>query len=141
VQSRRRSWREPDSRRARKKIEEFVKRSSSNHRASERMLTSWQVSTALGENVRSERGDEEADAERGSYLAVVLGDSVNINEREYHGNEGCQACKGVNLTEGEGSVWSPIWHETRAQLTQPHSLLLTNGRDDARGQRSIRSRV
>jgi hypothetical protein len=81
----------------------------------------------------SQRGGKKAAAESGSYLAVVLGESIDINERKYHGNEGCQACEGVNLTEGEESVWSSTLHETTAQLIQLHSLLLTNGRDDARG--------
>ena len=43
--------------------------------------------------------------EHRSYLAVVFHDSIEINEGKRHGNEGCQARKGVNLTEGEKSVW------------------------------------
>jgi hypothetical protein len=74
------------------------------------MLTSWQVSTALGGNDRSDGGDGKADAEHVSYLAIVIGDSIEINEGKRYRYEGCQARKGVDLTEGERSVtvWGPM---------------------------------
>jgi hypothetical protein len=44
-----------------------------------------------------------------SYLAIVIGDSIEINEGKRYRYEGCQARKGVDLTEGERSVtvWGP----------------------------------